>query len=111
MVIGSACGAGLHLRGLLAAEPENSSQFEEQLAAGEFAPALTAPKSRRPRGSRRPLVRIGAGPGSLGARDSAFSTLAYIGDDCAQYSAVQSTQAAAPPAGAPLGGVQADFTR
>jgi hypothetical protein len=97
-------------RGLLAAGPTNSSEFDEQLAAGEFAPALaSAQKVEDPAGRDARLSELAQAQARSGARDSAFSTLAYIGDDRTRYSAVQSTQAAAPPAGA-RGGAQADFT-
>ena len=92
-----------------AAEPSATERFDEQLAAGEFAPALVTARELEDAAVRdAQLVKLARAQAKAGGRDSAFYTLASVGDDRTRNSAVQSTRDALPPAGA-RGGMGANF--
>ena len=99
--------------GLQAAKPAQDDvaspeQFERQLEAGEFAPAL-ATAQQMERGAQRDawLVKLAEAQAKSGARSAAYSTLASVGDDRSRNTAIQSTRQTAPQGAA--GGNQADF--
>ncbi len=92
-----------------AAEPLAPELFREQLETGEFSPALAAAKQVEDPSQRDAwLAELAAAQARSGARDAAFSTLAYIRDDRTRNSAVQSTRQIVPAEEA-RGGAQADF--
>ncbi|MEX0677291.1 MAG: DUF1598 domain-containing protein [Pirellulales bacterium] len=92
-----------------AAEPPSPELFQEQLAAGEFAPALAAAKGL-PLAAERDdwLAQLAAAQAQAGDRDAAFTTLASLADDRRRSAAIDSTRQIIPPSGA-AGGTQADF--
>ncbi|HEY2892700.1 MAG TPA: DUF1598 domain-containing protein [Pirellulales bacterium] len=88
----------------------SSTRFDEQLATGEFAPALESARQVadvHERDAR--LAAIAIAQSKSGARNSAISTLANVSDDRTRYSAIQQTRESQPPSGR-AGGAQADFT-
>src|SRR5262249_21223880 len=96
-----------------AAGERQSPQFDELLAAGEFAPALKlAQDVADPAGRDQLLVKLAAAQNGAGARNAALSTLAGVSDDRTRYSALQSSSQSSPPssAGGARGGAQADFS-
>jgi hypothetical protein len=96
--------------GCLSAAEEADELFAEQLAAGEFAPALDAANQIDGQPERDAmLAKLAAAQAKVGARAAAFHTLAYMSDDRARYSAVQSTQQVAPIDGSRGG--QANFSQ
>jgi uncharacterized protein DUF1598 len=81
--------------------------LREQLASGEFAPALETAQ-RQPAPIRdRWLEAIAAAQGQVGARDASFSTAGEIGDDRTRSRTLK--ELAREPLGGRGGGVQPDF--
>jgi hypothetical protein len=108
------CVAGVvvaaQMRSVPAAEPRSAQLFQEQLAAGEFAPALEAAKNIDDARARDLwLSQLAAAQARSGQRAGALDTLANVGDDRTRNTAVQSMRETAPVEGA-RGGAQADFT-
>jgi Protein of unknown function (DUF1598) len=91
------------------AEPLSPQRVEEQLAAGEFAPALAAAR-QIPSASERDdrLAQVAAAQARAGDRDAAFTTLGSLSDDRRRSAAIDRTRQITPDAGA-RGGAQADF--
>src|SRR3954469_7290400 len=84
----SACWASLLLvSGALAGDGgASSTRFDEQLATGEFAPALESARQLADTHERDArLAAIAIAQSKSGARDSAISTLANVSDDRARY--------------------------
>jgi hypothetical protein len=97
------------VRRLSAHDPPTSQLFVEQLATGEFAPALESTRlleSTPARDAR--LVQLAEAQAGSGARDGALYTLAYVQDDRTRSAAVQTIRQT-PEAVAGRGGAQADF--
>jgi hypothetical protein len=83
--------------------------FREQLAAGEFAPALATAQQVDNRGQRDAmLAELAEAQSSVGDRHAAYSTLAYVEDDRVRTDVINATRKGTPATGKP-GGAQADF--
>ena len=94
---------------VIAAEPPSPRLFQQQLAAGEFAPALAAAKAVELAPQRDAwLAQVAAAQAQAGDRDAAFGTLAALSDDRRRSAAIDSTRQIVAAAGA-AGGSQADF--
>lgn len=111
----SACWASLLLASAALAGDGGASRtrFDEQLATGEFAPALESARQvadAHERDAR--LAAIAIAQSKSGARDAAISTLASVRDDRARYSVLQQTRDSqpSPVSAGRAGGAQADFT-
>jgi hypothetical protein len=98
------------LAGSVAADEQPSPQaFQDQLAAGEFAPALEAAQGVDHAPQRDSwLVQLAEAQAKAGERRAAFYTLASVSDDRTRNTAVQSTRQIDLAAGA-RGGAQANF--
>lgn len=116
--IGRFGAVALTLAALLCGLPGNDalgdgpslSHFQEQLAAGEFAPALgLAQKVSEPALRDQWLSQLAAAQAQVGGPDAALATLAQITDDRSRYSAIQSTRSSASTTPGAPGGNQADF--
>jgi hypothetical protein len=94
---------------LAAAEPPSAELLEEQLAAGEFAPAVAA-AGQIEAGPKRDqwLAQVAQAQARAGDRGAAFHTLASLGDDRRRATALTKTREILPAPGA-AGGTQADF--
>jgi hypothetical protein len=90
------------------AEPAAEQAFAEQLASGEFAPALAAAKGLSDAGQRDDwLVRLSEAQ-ARGGGSGAFTTLAQVADDRTRSTAAQSAREIL-QSGSNRGGSQADF--
>ncbi len=82
-----------------AADNAASERFDEQLAAGEFAPALQTARELEDAAQRdAQLVKLAAAQAKAGAGRSAFYTLASVSDDRTRNSALQAAREPAPSA-------------
>ncbi len=91
------------------AEPDAGQLFQDQIAAGEFAPALEQARQINAAPKRDAwLVKLAEAQAKAGAEDAAYFTLAGVGDDRTRNDAVQATRKSAPRNGA-LGGNMANF--
>jgi hypothetical protein len=91
-------GVGLQ-RSLLADAPP-SDEFQEQLAAGEFAPALRAAEGETDAADRDGrLVQLAKAQAQVGESDAAFSTLASVYDDLKRNDALKEAKTLAPAEG------------
>lgn len=90
--------------------PPSLSRFQDQLASGEFAPALSlAQKVDDPTERDTWLGQLAVAQAKAGGPDAAYATLAQIADDRSRYSAIQSMRPSMPSAEGAPGGNQADF--
>jgi hypothetical protein len=90
------------------AEAASPQFFQEQLAAGEFAPALKAARQIEHAPQRDAwLVKLAEAQAAGGARQAAFHTLATVNDDQTRNAALKAARPTA-PRGA-RGGLPADF--
>ena len=81
---------------LLAAEP--AAQVQQQLAAGEFGPAITAARGVKDPALRDKLLSdIAAAQGAAGAPHAALATAADINSDLARKAALSSMAAQSGP--------------
>ncbi|MGD9724234.1 MAG: DUF1598 domain-containing protein [Pirellulales bacterium] len=87
----------------------DAARFQQQLAAGEFAPALAATQKLPPSPARDArLAEVARAQAGAGDRTAALTTLAHVDEDRTRSSAIKQTQEAWQKAGA-RGGSQADF--
>jgi hypothetical protein len=93
---------------VVAAEATDAERlFQEQLAAGEFAPALAQAENQAPAQRDLWLEALALSQGRAGARSASYYTLGGIQDDRARDRAIRNV--AETPRGAQGGGVQPDF--
>jgi len=91
-----------------AAEPNQDALLQAQLAAGEFAPALTLARQAAEPGQRDAwLAQIAVAQAQAGARDASFRSAAEISHDRIRKDALG--RITAQPLGGRGGGAQADF--
>jgi hypothetical protein len=80
--------------------------FAQQLAAGEFGPALATVKSLEDSTQRDALLaQMAAAQAQVGGREEALRTLSVVSDDRARHTAIETTKGILGPGG----GAQADF--
>jgi hypothetical protein len=91
----------------LAAESDDAGLLAQQLAAGEFAPAIAAASTAPPAERDARLAQIAGAQAEVGDRNAALSTVGDIGDDLARYNAIKRVKDQ--PVGGRGGGVQPDF--
>ncbi|HWC88323.1 MAG TPA: DUF1598 domain-containing protein [Pirellulales bacterium] len=107
MAVLAAAALAISAASALADDPASSGLLAEQLAAGEFAPAI-ADAGNAPPGERDArLAQIAGAQAEGGDRDAALSTAGDIGDDMARYNAIERVKRE--PVGGRGGGVQPDF--
>ncbi len=91
-----------------AAEPAPDDLLREQLATGEFAPALRQAQAAPPDQRDQRLAAIAQSQAAAGEKIGSMSTLSEIGDDVARDRALAGMSSQS-PAGAHGGAGQADF--
>ncbi|MEX2113289.1 MAG: DUF1598 domain-containing protein [Pirellulales bacterium] len=102
------------VRPVVGAEPDAAAEtslatFRQQLAAGEFAPALLAAQQLQDTGARDArLAELAEAQSAAGDRRAAYSTLLHVEDDRVRNEAVKSARQR-PPTSGDAGGAQADF--
>ena len=104
-----ACGLAT-LAGLPAAAdpaPPNDALLAEQLASGEFAPALNGAQQAPPERRDALLGAVAKAQARAGEQRASLATIGSMRDDLMRSQTLSET--ASPPAGAPGGGGQANF--
>ncbi|HXT58991.1 MAG TPA: DUF1598 domain-containing protein [Pirellulales bacterium] len=96
------------LDSLQAAEPEGEELLREQLAAGEFAPALKSADAAPPNERDRWLSSIAQAQAGAGEKSGSLSTAGQIRDDLTRDRTLDDVMRQ-PPGGAQGGGGTADF--
>jgi hypothetical protein len=103
----AATAVALSAASVSADERSSADLLAEQLAAGEFAPAIAEAGSAPPAQRDARLAQIAGAQAEVGDRDAALSTAGEIGDDVARYHAIERVKSE--PVGGQGGGVQPDF--
>lgn len=91
-----------------AAEPAADDSLQQQLTAGEFAPALRQAQAAPPGERDRQLASIAQAQAGAGEKSGSLSTLGEIRDDVVRDRALSNLSRQTPP-GARGGGTGADF--
>ena len=87
--------------------PTKAGLLAEQLAAGEFAPAIATAKQASLDERDAQLAQIAGSQAASGDRDAALTTAGDIGDDQSRYNVIERVKTE--PVGGQGGGVQPDF--